>query len=140
MPILDKFAQAAARQLPKVIPPKAHAVIDYINAGVLLMGATVFWRRNKRAAVGALVSAGAVVALNLLTEYPGGVRNAIPFRKHRDIDLGLATLTALMPEILAFQHEQERRLFRVEGALMSAATELTCFPRRRRRAEPGQVA
>jgi len=140
MPILNKIALTAVKPLPKVIDPKAHAVIDYINAGVLLVGAASFWRRNKRAAIGALVSAGAMVAVNLLTDYPGGIKKTITFHNHRDIDFGLAALTTIMPEILVFDHEPERRLFLVQGVIMSAATQLTRFPRGTRRAERKHAA
>lgn len=140
MPILNQIAQTAVKPLPQAIHPKAHAIMDYINAGVMLMSAGAFWRRNKRAAVGALVSAGAMLAVNLLTDYPGGAKKVITYRRHKDIDFGLAALTAIMPEILAFKDEHERKLFVVEGALMSAATQLTRFPRGTWRSERKHAA
>jgi hypothetical protein len=107
-------------------------VLDYIHVGILLTGAAVFWRRNKRAAIGAMAVAGAALAVDLLTDYPGGAKGIIRFHMHRDIDFGLAALAAGMPEFLAFEDEHERKLFITEGALISAVNELTNFPHLKR--------
>jgi hypothetical protein len=73
--------------------------------------------------------------VSLLTDYPGGVRKWISFRRHREIDLGLAAMTATMPEFLAFKDDAERKFFLAQGALITAATELTQFPEKARRGE-----
>jgi len=80
MPILNSVAQIVAKPFPRVISPRAHAVLNYVNAGFLLMSGGRFWRRNKRAAVGAFVGGGAVLVLNLLTSHPGGAkkRDSLP--------------------------------------------------------------
>ncbi len=135
MPALNRIARYAVMPFPRKITPTAHAVLDYVTVGILLTGAASFWRRNKRAAVGALAVGGAALAVNLLTDYPGGVKKAIKFRTHRHVDFGLAALAAAMPEFLAFDDEHERKLFLAEGALISAINELTVFPRPSRHAE-----
>jgi hypothetical protein len=135
MPALNRIARFAVKPFPQGITPKAHAILDYVSVGILLTAAAVFWRRNKRAAVGALAVGGAALAVNLLTDYPGGAKKVIRFRRHRDIDFGLATLAASMPEFLAFDDEHERKLFLAEGALISAVNELTAFRRYSRRSE-----
>ena len=48
--------------------------------------AAMFWGRNKRAAIGAAMCAGAVTATALLTNYPGGVKRVISFHTHGRID------------------------------------------------------
>ena len=65
MPILDQAAKLATRKMPKVITPKTHAIIDYAIAASFFAMAAFFWRRNKRAAIGALAcgAAGAVTSL-----------------------------------------------------------------------------
>ena len=128
MPILNSIAQMVAKPFPPIISPKNRAVLDHINVGVLLMSGAWFWRRNKRAALGALVGGGAALALNLLTSYPGGAKKVIPFRSRREIDLGLAGMMSTMPEFFAFKDDQESRLFVAEGILMAVVTELTQFP------------
>jgi len=135
MPILNSAVQIAAKPFPRAISPKAHAIIDYVTVGSFLMTAAWFWRRSKRAALAALISGGAELAVSLLTNYPGGVKKAINFRTHRDIDFGLGAMTATMPEFLAFKDENERKFFLAQGAMIIAISELTRFPDKSRRAE-----
>jgi hypothetical protein len=135
MPILNTAAQLAAKPFPPVISPKAHAIIDYITVGSFLATAALFWSKNKRAAIAALIASGAELAVSLLTNYPGGAKKVINFRTHRDIDFGLAALTATLPEFLAFKEERERKFFLAQGAAIAAMTELTRFPDKAVRAE-----
>ena len=128
MPILNTVAQVVAKPFPRVISPKTRAVLDHVNVGILLMTGAWFWRRNKRAALGALVGGGATLVLNLLTGYPGAARSVITFRSRRDIDLGLAAMISTMPEFFAFKDDEERKFFIAEGVLMAIVTELTQFP------------
>jgi hypothetical protein len=132
MPILNTVAQIVAKPFPRVISPRAHSVIHYVNVGFLLMSGGWFWGRNKRAAVGAFVGGGAVLVLNLLTSHPGGAKNAISFRARREIDLGVAAMMATLPEFFAFDDNEEKKLFMAEGALIAAVTELTQFPPQRK--------
>lgn len=135
MPILTSAAQIAAKPFPKAISPQAHAIIDYISVGAFFMTAVWFWRRSKRAAIAALISGGAELAVSLLTNYPGGMKKVINFRTHRDIDFGLGAMIATMPEFLAFKDEDERKFFLAQGAMISAISELTRFPDKSVRAE-----
>ncbi len=128
MPMLNKVAQFAVKPLPRAINPKAHAIVDYMNVGACLMAAVSFWGRNRRAAVGALISGGASLMVNLLTDYPGGVKKVIRFRTHRRMDFGLAAMIATMPEFLAFEDHDERKFFLAEGIFISAVSELTQTP------------
>jgi hypothetical protein len=135
MPALNRLAKIMTKPLPRMVSPAAHAVVDYVSVGSFLMSAGFFWRRNKRAALAALICGGANLALNLLTNYPGGVKKVISFRTHREIDLGLAAMIATMPEFLAFREDSEKRFFLAQGVLITAATELTQFPEKVRRTE-----
>ena len=128
MPILNSLVKVVAKPLPSMISPKAHAAMDYMTVGTFLIGAGLFWQRSKRAALGALICAGAELAVSLLTDYRGGVKKVISFRTHGEIDLGLAAMTATMPEFLAFQKDPERKFFLAQGVLITAARELTQFP------------
>lgn len=130
MPILHSLIKVAAKPIPAVISPKAHAIIDYVTVGVFLAGAARFWRRNKRAAIAAGVCGGAKLAVSMMTAYPGGVRRSIRFPHRREIDLGLAAMTATMPEFLGFKDEPQRKFFQIQGAVTTAVTELTDFPER----------
>jgi hypothetical protein len=130
MPVLNTLVKVAAKPLPRVITPRAHAALDYVIAGSFFATAAWFWRRNKRAALASLVCGGARLAVSLLTDYPGGARKVIRFHTRREIDLGLAAMTATMPEFFAFQDEPQKNFFVLQGVLTTAANELTQFPER----------
>jgi hypothetical protein len=138
MPLLNSLAKVLTKPVPRLISPKVHAAVDYASVGAFLMSAGFFWQRSKRAAFGALICAGAELAVSLLTDYPGGIKRVISFRTHGEIDLGLAAMTATMPEFLAFKDDSERKFFLAQGALITAATELTQFPAKTLRTEKGR--
>lgn len=125
MPVLNSLARMVAKPIPRMITPKAHAMIDYASVGLFLGTAAWFWRRNRRAAVASLACGSAELAVMLLTDYPGGIKQFISFPAHREIDYGLAALVATMPESLAFTGDDETNFFRVQGGLITLLCELT---------------
>lgn len=127
MPLLDRSARWAANRMPKVIGPKAHAVIDYAAAASFFGMAALFWRRNQRAAVSCLFFGAAEVLAALLTDYPGGVTRFVSFENRRAIDLGLSGLVASVPGIMRFPKEPEARFFRMQGLALGVVTGLTDF-------------
>ena len=128
MPLLNSVTKIAAKPLPRMISPKAHAVIDLISVGTFFAAATFFWRRSKRATLAALICGASELAVSLLTDYPGGVKKVISFRTHGEIDLGLAAMAATMPEFLAFKDESEKKFFLGQGAIITGVAQLTQFP------------
>jgi hypothetical protein len=127
MPMLTSATDVLTRRMPKIISPKAHAVVDYITAGAFLLTGAFCWSRNKRAALSAFVCGGAELANALLTDYPGGAKKVISFRNHGRIDIGLAAMTATMPEFMSFRHTREQNFFLVQAGMMTAVTNLTDF-------------
>ena len=75
MPLLDQAARLATRKMPKVITPKAHAMIDYAVAASFFVVGAFLWRRNKRAAIGAL-ACGAAETVKRKGELIRAVRQA----------------------------------------------------------------
>jgi hypothetical protein len=134
MPMLNSLAKVVAKPIPRMVSPKAHAVVDYTTIGSFLVSAGFFWQRSKRAALAALICGAAELAIILLTDYPGGIKRVISFRTHGEIDLGLAAMTAMMPQFLAFENKSEGKFFLVQGALITGATELTQFHEKSQRA------
>jgi hypothetical protein len=128
MPLLNSAARLAAKPVPRMVSPEAHAIIDYVTAGTFFLSALWFWRRSKRATIAALISGGAELAVSMLTDYPGGVKKIIALRKHREIDFGLGAMTATLPEFLAFQDQPEKKFFLAQGALITIVSELTQVP------------
>ena len=137
MPILNSATKLALKPLPRALSPKGHSIADYVVVGSFFASAGWFWRRSKRAAVAALVCGAAQLAVNLLTNYPGGIKKVISFRTHHDIDLGLAAMSATMPEFLAFNDESEKKFFLTQGAVITAIAEVTQLPEKPQRAEKG---
>jgi hypothetical protein len=125
MPISAAVTDAATRRAPKFISPKAHAVIDYLMIGAFLVTGALFWRRNRRAAISALICGGAELTNTLLTDYRGGVVQGISFPLHRKIDFGLAAMTATMPEFMSFHDHPEKDFFATQAAVITAVTNLT---------------
>ena len=121
------------KHLPKVISPKAHAVLDYITAGTFIAGGILLLtrRRDKRAGISALLAGAAEITTSLLTDYPGGVTNLISFPTHGKIDMGLAAMTATLPEFMDFSDSQDVGFFRAQSAILTANTGLTDFGRGR---------
>jgi hypothetical protein len=101
MPIVNTVAKAIAKPIPRMFSPKAHAILDYLNVACFLVGDAVFWRRSKSAALGSLICGTTQLAISLVTDYPGGMAKAISFRKHGEIDLGLAAMTDDLNVMLA---------------------------------------
>ncbi|HSM86677.1 MAG TPA: hypothetical protein VLT16_11020 [Candidatus Limnocylindrales bacterium] len=136
MPLLVQATKWATNRMPKAINPRAHAVIDYAMAASFFGMAAYFWRRNKRAAISSLILGGAETATAMLTDYPGGVTDAISYETHGAIDFGMTGLVASLPDIMRFSHERESRFFRVQGLALAAVTGLTDFTGT---GEPGQL-
>ena len=125
MPKLHAVADTITRRLPKVVSPEAHAIADYIAIGIFAVAGGLFWRSNKRAALAAWACGGAELLLNAITDYPGGVARIVSFPAHRKIDLGLAAITATMPELLGIR--EGRRFFLIQSGAITAAANLTRF-------------
>jgi hypothetical protein len=115
MPLLQKSIQMLGKAMPKVASPRVHAVADYSVALLFIAGAIFFWRKNRRAGVAAF------------TDYPGGIKRAISLPLHKKIDLGLSTMTAAMPQFLAFEDEKEKAFFRTQSLVIAGLTAVTEF-------------
>ena len=127
MPLLDQAAKWTTNKMPKVITPKAHAIIDYAMAASFFGMGAFFWRRNKRAAVSALVCGVAETITALCTDYPGGVVKEISYETHGTIDFGLSGMVASLPDMLRFADDPESRFFRLQGLGLATVTGLTDF-------------
>jgi hypothetical protein len=131
MALLNSAVSLATKKLPKAVTPKGHAVIDYLTVGAFLVTGALYWRRHKRAALSAFICGGAELALSLITDYPGGVKKIISFPTHCKVDLGLAAMTATMPEFMGFKDDREKRFFLAQSAGITLAANLTDVSRSR---------
>ncbi len=127
MPVISSAIKFVGKSLPKLISPEGHAIADYGTAALFLIGAGLFWKQSKRAAVACLICGAAETAVAALTDYPGGIKHVISFPLHRKIDFGLSSMAATMPEFLAFEEEKEKGFFRMQSAAIAGVTALTEF-------------
>src|ERR1041385_3100158 len=140
MPVLQKGVAALANRMPKVISPKAHAIIDYATIGTWFTLGAWMWGRNKRAAISALVCGGAELATTLMTDFPGGVTDTISFPTHGKIDMGLAATASALPNFMAFDDEDEAKWLRIMGLNIAAVGAMTDFSRGRSRTRRRRAA
>lgn len=127
MPLLDQAAKLATQPMPKIIRSKGHAIIDYAIAASFFVAAVFFWRRNRRAAIGALACGAIETASALCTNYSGGVGKTISFKTHGSVEAALSGAIATLPEILHFNDEREAKFFQLQGVAMAAVVGLTDF-------------
>lgn len=127
MALWHRGLRMALGKLPKVIKPSPHAVLDYAVVGSFILMSALYWRRNRRAALGCLVCGGATAVNSILTEYPGGVFRAISYRDHGRIDARIAGFTAAVPGLMHFKDEPEARFFGLHALGQTTIVGLTDF-------------
>ncbi len=111
--------------LPKTINRRQHAVLDYlVTAGFLVMAAA-YWPRHKRASVTAMINAGMVLGVTLLTNYEGGAKPVLSFKGHGQMDLIQAGTAAFLPLMLGFGHTAAGMPFHMQAATELAVVNMT---------------
>jgi hypothetical protein len=112
------FAMAGLKfddSMPRVLSSKTHSVIDYIHVATNLVAGVLFWKRNKRAAAGAFMLGGTVLANSLMTDYELGVFRLYSFKVHGILDYAAAASSAAMPAMLGFKDSKESTYFYAQG-------------------------
>jgi hypothetical protein len=132
MPVLQRGVAAFANEMPKIISPKGHAIIDYATAGTFAVLAGLFWGRHKRAALAAIISGGTQLTAALLTERPIGIAHAINLRTHVKIDFALAAAITSLPSLMGFDDDSRANWFRILGLNVTANAALTDTKSKRR--------
>jgi len=135
MALMQRGVALAASRMPKIKSPRVHSALDYAVAGSFLLAGAIFWKRNRRAALGALLCGGATGAVSLLTDYSGERQKPISYSMHGQIDTGLIAMTAAMPRLLNIEEEREARFFSRQALAKTAITAMTDFDTR-----PGRVS
>lgn len=115
--------------VPKVIDPTAHAVLDYLTAGTFLAMGFAFMRRHPRASTLAFVNGASVLVASMLTDYPGGVWRKLSFRTHGMLDVMQASMAATMPAVMGFGRDPEAQFFHAQAALEAGVIAATDFNR-----------
>lgn len=127
MAVVLSAADAVTRRLPKLLPPKAHAAGDYLAAGIFFAASALFWRHNKRAALGAAACGGLKLLSSALTDYDADNSNLINLPLHGRTDIGIAAMSAAIPEFIGIKEPGPKRFFLVQAIAMTALANLTDF-------------
>ena len=127
MALMQKGLALAAGRMPKMISPRVHSALDYAVAGSFLLFGALFWKRNRRAAVGSLLCGGATAAVSLLTDYSGRNGKPISYPVHGQIDTGLIAMTAAMPKLMSIEDKREARFFSRQALAKTAITAMSNF-------------
>jgi hypothetical protein len=127
MTLIQTSMNLMSKRMPKMIDPKTHAVLDYVIAGMFIAAGAIYWKRNRRAAVGSFVCGAATAMNSLVTDYPGGIWKLLDYQRHGRIDAGLVGAVGTMPTLLGFTDADEARFFKVQSIAEAAVTALTDF-------------
>jgi hypothetical protein len=95
----------------KIISPSQHAVLDYGVAATFLSYGFSKMSSHRGAAALALMNGGMVLAMSMMTDYPGGVWRTLSFRDHRTADMVQAALAGLGPMLFGFARDREAGFF-----------------------------
>ena len=93
------------------ISPAQHAVLDYGVAATFFGVGLAMMKRNRAAANLAFANGAMVLAMSMLTDYPGGLVPAVSFRGHRIGDIMQAALAGAGPLLMGFSNEPEANFF-----------------------------
>lgn len=101
---MSKFLQILlhGRMVPRIIKPRTHQILDWLVTGYFLVVAGATWGTHRRAAATALINAGAVMGLTLMTDYDGDGSKPVSFETHGKIDLVQAGMAAGFPVLMGY--------------------------------------
>jgi hypothetical protein len=84
-------------------------------------------RRDRRAATGAFVLGGSILANALMTDYPLGVFRLYSFRTHGALDYGVASASEAIPRLMRIEEGGAKTFFRIQGASETAIAAMTDY-------------
>jgi hypothetical protein len=112
---MDHRALGAAAEnlpdVPKLISPGVHAVLDYGVASTYFGLWAKYHNQHRGAAALACVNGCMVLGLALMTDYPGGLFRTLSFKTHRTMDWIQAGLAAFGPVAMGFADDPEAAPF-----------------------------
>ncbi|MGE5925717.1 MAG: hypothetical protein ACM357_00055 [Gemmatimonadota bacterium] len=122
--------------MQRPITPALHSALDYASAAVTA-AAPRFFDMPRTASRACQAFVATYTPMAALSDTPGAVHRAIPFRTHGAIDKALIVALPALPWMLGFaSHRASRNYFLALGAVTLLVTALTDWdaPRREGRA------
>jgi hypothetical protein len=111
--------------LPKVISPQAHGVIDYAHAAFFLAVGLLCRRSNKRAARAAFATSGFILVQSMLTDYRFGVKPVISFETHGKMDSVFASSSWAIPMVFGFAGTGAAKIFEANSLAEASVVGMT---------------
>jgi hypothetical protein len=115
------------KQLPQVISPKVHGVIDYSHAAFFFGFALLCRKSNKPAALAALGTGAFILVQSLLTDYPLGAKPVISFETHGRMDAAFASSSWMIPKVFGFSETKAAKVFETNSAVEASVVGMTDF-------------
>jgi hypothetical protein len=106
--------------MKKPISPRAHGILDYTTALATAVAPRVFGFSHP-AARAARAFARGYGMLSAVTDYPAGIKRAVPFRAHGAVDTALGIALPALPWLLGFALDRRARNFFLGLAAVSVA-------------------
>jgi hypothetical protein len=103
--------QISMEQVPKVIDPARHAVLDYGVAATFFALGLKYRDTHRPASALAFLNGAMVLGMSLFTDYPGGIWRKISFPMHGALDVMQASVAGLGPIVMGFAGDEEARAF-----------------------------
>jgi hypothetical protein len=113
--------------LPKVISPATHAIIDWTLFAGTITAAYIFGKRNRVIGMSALMTA-MLEGINVaFTNFPGGIFRRISFPSHGRMGLGNLPSFAALPALMGFAKRPESLFFYGQVTLAALVIGMTDF-------------
>ena len=125
MSFINRQATALTANLPKVISPKAHGVIDYAHSAFFFTVGLLCSRSNKRAASAAFATGGFILAQSLLTDYRYGANPLLSFETHGKMDSVFAASSWMIPVLFGFKGTAAAKIFEANSLAESSVVAMT---------------
>ncbi len=113
------------RNIPKIVGPAAHGIIDYAHSAFFLGVGLLTWRSNRRAARAAFVTSGFILVQSLSTDYPLGAKPLISFETHGKMDAVFAASSWVVPLLFGFRGTAAARVFEANSLAESCVVGVT---------------
>jgi hypothetical protein len=135
MSLARQDAKSLRTELPKVISPTAHGVIDYCHAAFFFTVGLLCSRSNKRAARAAFATSGFILIQSLLTDYRFGVKPVFSFETHGKMDSVFAASSWMVPMLFGFKQTGAAKIFETNSLAEGSVVAMTDWSNQRARQE-----
>ncbi len=125
MSFLTENTPNLGENIPRVISPQVHGIIDYSHAAFFFTVGLLCSRSNKRAAWAAFATGGFILVQSLFTDYRYGVKPALPFSTHGKMDAIFAAGSWAVPVLAGFKNTAAAKIFEINSLAESSVVAMT---------------